>query len=615
MDESARLRRRRIARDTKAHAVSPSVMSTDGSNRERTPRSRAVQSSEGDDAERFRDLCYELLKYSSQGLLRKDFLPEVSQRIMVHSGCDATELWVKEGPCKHFRCSVSGTRKSPFGFILSPCALGEAASPPDDGGELDLEELCCDLIKGSADESHPCITKSGSFWADGACEAMAPGDLPAQVSSRRVERLPKPYNSIVIIPIRPDRECIGLLQLKSRQRGFFSVRDVNFYEEISKVLGIALSHQYAEAELRERIKEITCLYGIARVTARLDASFDEVIQSITDLLPPAWLYPEIASARIVLNGRSYVTADFHETPYRQAADIVSGEKKIGIVEVAYAEAKVAMDEGPFLAEERRLIDSVAREITGYYERIRTEEEKSFLQSQLRHADRLATIGQLVAGVAHELNEPLANVLGFAQLARKSPQLPAQAAKDLGEIESAALRGREIVRKLMAFARQLPPQKMPVNLNGVVTDGLYLYEGRCAKAGIQLVYRLAPDLPKIDADPGQMSQVLVNLVVNAIQAMPAGGVLTVETRLTESGVCLSVGDTGVGISDEMKSKIFLPFFTTKDVHEGTGLGLAVVHGIVASHGGKIVVESQVGKGARFDIHLPLTTPGGGGEKQV
>jgi two-component system NtrC family sensor kinase len=590
-------------------------MSTDGINSKHTPRTRAVPSSEWDDAERFRALCYELLKHSSQGLLRKEFLPEVSQRIMVHSGCDAAELWVKEGPHKHFRCSVSGTRKSPFGFVLVPCALGEVASPPEDEGELDLEELCCDLIKGSADGSHPCITESGSFWADGACEAIASGDLPSQVSSQRVERLPKPYNSIVIIPIRPDRECIGLLQLKSRQRGFFSIRDVNFYEEISKVLGIALSHQYAQAELRERIKEITCLYGIARVTARLDASFDEVIQGITDLLPSAWLYPEIASARIVLDGRTYVTANFHETPYRQVADVVSRGKKIGFVEVAYAEAKVAMDEGPFLAEERRLIDSVAREVAGFCERARAEEEKAFLQSQLRHADRLATIGQLVAGVAHELNEPLGNVLGFAQLASKSPDLPAQAAKDVREIESAALRGREIVRKLMAFARQLPPQKMPVSLNGIVTDGLYLYEDRCAKAGIQMVYRLSSDLPKIDADPGQMNQVLVNLVVNAIQAMPAGGVLAVETRLAEGGVCLSVGDTGVGISEEMKSKIFLPFFTTKDVHEGTGLGLAVVHGIVASHGGKIVVESQVGKGARFDIHLPLTTPGGGEERQA
>jgi signal transduction histidine kinase len=590
-------------------------MSTDGISRQRASRSRTAPSSGQEDAERFRDLCYELLKYSSRGLLRKEFLPEVSWRIMVHSGCDATEVWVKEGPRKHFRCAVSRTREKPFGFVLVPCALGEeTAPPPADSGELDLERLCCALIKGSVQRPHPCVTEKGSFWAAGAREATPSSDPAAAPPSPRVVRLPAPYRSVVIIPIRLDTECIGILQLKSREEGFFSAGDVDFYEEICNVFGIALCHQYAQAELRERIKEITCLYGIARVTARLDASFDEVMQGITDLLPPAWLYPEIACARIALEGRTYVTEGFSETPYRQVADIVSGGKKIGFVEVVYTEAKVAMDEGPFLAEERRLLDSIAQEVAYFCERTKAEEEKAFLQSQLRHADRLATIGQLVAGVAHELNEPLANILGFAQLARKSPDLPGQATKDLREIESAALRGREIVRKLMAFARQLPPQKMPVNLNGVVTDGLYLYEGRCEKAGIRLLVRLAPDLPKIDADPGQLHQVLVNLVVNAIQAMPDGGVLTVETRPADEGICLRVEDTGVGIGEELISKIFLPFFTTKDVHEGTGLGLAVVHGIVASHGGRIAVESEVGKGARFDIYLPLRTPAGGDQER-
>jgi signal transduction histidine kinase len=565
--------------------------------------------------ERFRRLGYELLQHSTKGLLRKDFLPKVSERIMGHSGCDATELWVREGADKHFRCSVTGSKRMPFGFILVPCALGEeTALPPDDASELGIERVCCDVIKGAVDDLRPHVTERGSFWTGDASKAMDAGKPTERTSSSRSLHIPGPYKGMAIIPIRLDEECIGLLQLKSRKRNFFSVHDIGFYEDISAVLGVALSHQYTQIELRERIKEITCLYGIARVVAQPEASVAEIIQGIVELLPPAWLYPEITCARIVLNGQSYATEGFYESPYRQVADIVVHNEKVGFVEVVYLEKKLTLDEGPFLAEERSLIDSVAREMTIFYERLRAKEEKAALQDQLRHADRLATIGQLAAGVAHELNEPLGNILGFTQLAKKSPDLPAQVEHDLKNIESASLNAREIIKKLMTFARQLPPKKALVNLNDVVNDGIYFFEARCMKAGISLIRRLATDLPEITVDPGQINQVLVNLVVNAIHAMPEGGTLTVETRATEEGVCLRVEDTGTGMTEELTDQIFLPFFTTKDIDEGTGLGLAVVHGIVTSHGGKIAVETKVGKGTRFLIHLPLMKLEGLDEKQ-
>ncbi len=528
----------------------------------------------------------------------------VAERIMEFSGSDATELWVKEDPHKHFRCSVVGSRKTPFRFILVPCPLGEETSASGDRSEPGMESLCCDLIRGSVDKSHPCVTERGSLRIDDRDETPRRGGAGDRTSDPRAIRLYGPYKSMALIPVRLEEECIGLLQLKSRTSGFYSSEDLAFYEDISGILGIALSHQYAQIELRERIKEMTCLYGIARVVAQQGATFDEVVQGIVDLLPPAWLYPEIARARIVLKGRSYVTEGFRETPFRQVSDVIVDDEKVGFVEVVYLEKKLTLDEGPFLAEERNLIDSVAQEVAGFFERSKTEEEKTSLESQLRHADRLATIGQLAAGVAHELNEPLGNILGFAQLARKTPDLPEQADRDLNRIESASLHAREIIKKLMVFARQLPPQKAPVNLNHLVSEGLHFWEARCVKAGIQVVRRLAAGLPEITADPGQMNQVLVNLVVNAIQAMPHGGTLTVETSAGDETVCQSVEDTGIGIREEFKDQIFLPFFTTKEVSEGTGLGLAVVHGIVTSHRGRISVESEEGKGARFLVRLPL-----------
>jgi signal transduction histidine kinase len=199
---------------------------------------------------------------------------------------------------------------------------------------------------------------------------------------------------------------------------------------------------------------------------------------------------------------------------------------------------------------------------------------------------------------------LGHTLGFAQLAQKCPGLPKQAEEDIEKTVIASMHAREVVKKLMLFARPMPPKKTQVNLNQLVEEGLYFLESRCAKEGIKLVRSLSLDLPEITADPGQLTQVLVNLVVNAVQAMPDGGKLTVETHVGDGYISLTVEDTGVGMSDKVAQKIFMPFFTTKDVDQGTGLGLAVVHGIVTSHGGSIKVDSKVGRGTRFEVKLPL-----------
>ena len=362
-----------------------------------------------------------------------------------------------------------------------------------------------------------------------------------------------------------------------------------------------------KAALTERVKELTCLYGIAQIAGQPDILMEEIIQGIVELLPPAWQYPETAFARITLDGISYTTQGFRECRQKQTAEIVVGGVSRGVVELVYVEEKPVLDEGPFLKEERNLIDAVARQVALVVERRQAEEDKLKLHDQLLHADRLATIGMLAAGVAHELNEPLANILGFAQLAKKGDGVLGSVKQDIEKIEAASLHAREIIQKLLLFSRQAPPKKTQVNLNQVVEDGLYFFEARCAKEGIELIRLLSADVPEITADPAQLNQLLVNLVVNSLQSMSGTGRITVETRLCNSNVYLIVEDTGAGMSKEVLEKIFVPFFTTKDVGQGTGLGLPVVHGIVTAHGGSIDVESKVGHGTRFEIQLPVGEP--------
>ena len=373
-------------------------------------------------------------------------------------------------------------------------------------------------------------------------------------------------------------------------------------------MGRMNSEQEQYAALRERVKELTCLYSLAQLAERPGITLEEILHGTAELLPPAWQYPEIAAARITFNGRAYVTANFREGGQTQSAPIVVNGRRRGGIDVVYVEERPTLDEGPFLKEERSLIDAIARHVALIVERRQADEEKFRLQEQLRHADRLATIGQLAAGVAHELNEPLGHILGFTQLAQKHPRLPEQIAQDLKKIVSTSLHARQIINNLMLFARQKPPQKAQVDLNAVVEEGLSFLASRCARSGITIVRALSPELPEITADPSQLRQVFVNLAVNAIQAMPDGGTLKVATRRSGNCVVLRVEDDGIGMSEPVLKNIFLPFFTTKDVKEGTGLGLPVIHGIVTSHGGAIRVESSPSRGARFDIELPLAVDG-------
>jgi len=416
--------------------------------------------------------------------------------------------------------------------------------------------------------------------------------------------------SLAIFPLRFCDEMMGILQMTGPRRSFLPKEELGSYIDLFLTFGVALMIQRAQAALRERVKELTCLYSIARVAEREGISLDGILQGIAELLPPAWQYPDITEGRITLDDRVFETSSFRAGGRSQISEIIVGGDARGAIEVVYTQSRPDIDEGPFLKEERNLIDAIAREIAIIVERKEAEEEKARLQEQLRHADRLATIGQLAAGVAHELNEPLGSMLGFAQLAKKHPGLPPRAAKDISKIETASLHAREIIKKLMLFGRQMPPQKARIDINKMIEDGLYFIKSRCKKSGIEIKLSLESDLPEIIADQSQIYQVLVNLVVNAVQAMPDGGLLTIATQSRADNISMIVEDTGIGMDEEIQKKIFLPFFTTKEVNEGTGIGLSVVHGIVISHGGKINVDSAPGRGTRFEISLPVRSLGNG-----
>jgi len=358
-------------------------------------------------------------------------------------------------------------------------------------------------------------------------------------------------------------------------------------------------------QLIERNKELTCLYSMAKIVAR-NQPLPQMLESIAAIIPPAFQYPDIASAVIRLDEHAYgVSGRMADSP-TLSENLIVHDLQRGIVVVRYTSQ--GQDPGwatpAFLDEEHALLRTIAHHLSLAIERKEAIDHKAEMENQLRHSDRLAKIGQLTAGVAHELNEPLGNILGLAQLSVKTDDLSGQVHKDLDNIIKSALHAREIIKKLMFFSRQTPPRETQVNLNRLIEDGMYLFGARCAKNGITVSKSLCNNLPAIKADISQLQQVFTNLVINAIYAMPKEGELNIETLFDQQAVYLIVADTGVGMTEETMKQIFLPFFTTKDVKQGTGLGLSVAHGIVQAHGGDIEVESRIGYGTKFKIRFPL-----------
>jgi signal transduction histidine kinase len=369
------------------------------------------------------------------------------------------------------------------------------------------------------------------------------------------------------------------------------------------------------ASLRERVKELRCLYAVSQIIAEADVPRAERLRRIAAELPHAWRFPDRAVASIALDGERFESRPCDAALASQRADLVVEGVRRGAVEVGYPAASPGAGQELLLAEESNLLEHVARQLSLYVTRQEGAARRAELEAQLRHSDRLATVGQLAAGVAHEMNEPLSSVLGLAQLALKAPGVPPSVVDDLRGIVAASLRAREIVKKLLLFARQAPPTRVAVDLNDVVEETVSLLEGSCENPRLRFLRQLAVDLPIVQGDSAQLRQVLVNLAINAMQAIADEGTVTVETRAEGAEVALVVRDSGHGMPPDVLSQVFNPFFTTKGPGEGTGLGLSVVHGIVVAHGGSVAADSRVGGGSCFTVRLPAAGGATGAEREA
>ena len=419
------------------------------------------------------------------------------------------------------------------------------------------------------------------------------------------EMSPEPYSrvkesvtSLAVIAISRRGDRIGAVALVTAKRREFTTADLERIEAMSDLLSVSLENAELVETLRQTEWRFRTLFRAAP-----DAVFtvlqsgrireaNDAVRDVTGADPMQLVGREvvdlvIASDRELL--RSALNVTFAGTPSRVELTFERNDRGVATRRLV----AVAMSRLPEADPPSVLL--VGRDVTNERE----------MRLRLMETDRLAAIGELVAGVAHEVNNPLSSISAFAQLMLRDGGLTATQRESVEIIKSETVRASQVVKDLLAFARRREPLHELVDLNGVITRTLRLRGYQMSTNQISVETDLAPDLPNVAGDARQLQQVCLNLVINAVQAMTAtgGGTLRLSTRYDKGSVVMDVRDSGPGIPDATKARIFEPFFTTKDEGEGTGLGLSVSYGIVTAHGGTIEAAETSPSGTTIRVTLP------------
>ncbi len=369
-------------------------------------------------------------------------------------------------------------------------------------------------------------------------------------------------------------------------------------------------------ELDERVKEQTGLYSLAKILNRLDITIEESLELAVEVLPPAWHYPEITCACIIYGERDFTTANFMKTDWCQTAPINYQGNRVGVIEVYYLEETPELDEGPFLKEERNLINSMATNIENFLIRKHTEQN---LLSALKEAEKASKVkSEFLASMSHELRTPLNAVIGFGQMLQLSPSYPLS--PNQNEFVENILEGGnhllELVNEILDLAsieaNQLNFSLSDFEANEIISTCVQLVTPLGEARSIKIIdnFSNGPSV-LLFTDHTRLKQVLINLLSNAVKFNNDGGTVTIEGKETDYGYLrISVTDTGIGIAKEDQSSVFNLFHRVDAdpmiAREGTGIGLTVTKLLVERMAGRIGVESDAGIGSTFWVDIPLAS---------
>ena len=489
-------------------------------------------------------------------------------------------------------------------------------------GKPAMKCMCGNVLCGGFDPGLSFFTPNGSFWLNRASD-LSVETTEAEWQARMRNRCGVDYESVALIPLKHGEEILGLLQLNDHDRDRFNPDLISFLEQLGRQIVISIAHRQSEAALRasehrfrrlvEGLKDEYFFYQYV-----VDGPFTYVSPSVANVLgcSPEEYREHLAETlvdsptnRQALLHREKVLAGIAQPAYD--VDILHKDGSLRHLE-ALDTALIGRD-GKVVA-----VDGIAHDVTA---RKRAAEDQERLQAQLDQVRKMEAIGQLAGGVAHDFNNILQAIFGYTEYAIVCQEAGKSCVEDLRGILKSAESAAGLTRQLLAFSRQQVLMPRVLDLNKVISDTEKMLR-RLIGEDIILSTRLPATTRRVKVDPGQIEQVVMNLAVNARDAMPHGGQLDIETRDVELDgaacrqmpearpgpfVLLSVRDTGCGMTAAVKARIFEPFFSTKGVGKGTGLGLATVFGIIKQSNGHIEVESVERAGSCFRIYLPAARP--------
>ena len=356
-----------------------------------------------------------------------------------------------------------------------------------------------------------------------------------------------------------------------------------------------------EYTLRERLKELTCMYEVTSIIVNSDfEKLELTLKSIAFCLKKALQHEHEAEVCISCSEITIVIGQPLRDYVHLKAPIKVFNESNGYIEVRYPSSRYT--ENDFLEEEIKLLSNVCLEIGNLIERKQIKEKEEQIRKKMEWNDRLNILGEITAGIAHELNTPLTSIIGFTELLDE--QIKDELVQsDLSKIKENALFCREIVKKLMFFACEVPQQIKEILLNPVLENVLNLLSPAFKKKDVRASLIIQDANIGIKADEIQLTQVLFNIIMNALYYSPAKATIEVRASKGEKGIVILIADQGPGIDQTISDKIYEPFYTTNPVGDGSGLGLSVVHGIMSSHKGSISFYPNSPHGTVFELCFP------------
>ncbi len=381
---------------------------------------------------------------------------------------------------------------------------------------------------------------------------------------------------------------------------------------VSEIARLDDSIRVMRTSLRERIKELRCLYRVLELTSDPARPASDICDDVARYLPSGMMHEDIAVARIVFDGREHRSENWRQPAASLRALIAGARQGAGFVEVGYGEPRPDQrgGEGPFLKEERELVEAVAANVARML-------QGRTMSDALARSERLGAVGRLTGGIAHDFNNLLTVILGNAELLRDKLAGTEPLRKLAETTARAAERGAELTQQLLAFSRRQTLRPKPIDVSTLLA-GMDSLLRRALSAKVEIRFAPAPDTWRALADPAQLEAAILNLCINARDAMPDGGTITIATANAapdamqalgegnlEPGdyVSIAVSDTGIGMDRATVERAFEPFFTTKDVGKGTGLGLSMVYGFAKQSKGHVRIASERGRGTTVTLYLP------------